>query len=91
MESLIEKMYDEIFNTMDKYMDKSADREEFINCDKKTSALLKEFKAYVPLAQMDLFDKLWRSVLDGNYPFGLMQFKAGFKIGLKLACECFKV
>ena len=85
MESVIEKIYEDIFKNLDKYADSNC-----IICDNETSKLLKEFKENVQLAQMDLFDKLWRSVLNGNYAYGLAQFKGGFKMGFKLACECLK-
>lgn len=87
MDSVIERIYEEIFKNIDKYVDSK----ESIASDQKTLKLLKEFKEYVPSAQKDLFDKLWRSVLDGNYAYGLAQFKGGFVMGFKLACECLKV
>lgn len=86
MKSVIESIYEEIFKNIDKYVD----NKEFITNDNKTSELLKEYKEYVPLAQMDLFDELWRSVSNGYYAYGLAQFKGGFKMGFKLACECLK-
>ncbi|MDE7084280.1 MAG: hypothetical protein K2N50_05795 [Clostridia bacterium] len=86
MNSVIEEIYDEIFKNIDNY----ADNKECAVCDKETSELLKEFKQYVPLAQFDLFDKLWRSVLNCNCTYGRSQFKGGFKMGFRLACECLK-
>lgn len=85
MESVIDEIYEEVFKNIDKYAESNC-----ISYDNETAKLLKEFKECMPLAQMDLFERLWRSVLNGNYSYGLTQFKGGFKMGFKLACECLK-